>query len=147
MHKSIFKENWFQPHSHWVNDEVASTFKALYKIRETFNAEIMSDEPILYDVAISSTGELQQLLKVNDKHCLKGYLLRQKDGLYMLVVLASPRWRWYPGKYLLIPYNFRFCMQPANIRQDTSAIWEKLIKPTYRAHLFDEVSTPLIVPK
>ena len=34
-------------------------------------------------------------------------------------------------------------MEPANIRQDTSAIWKKLIKPTYRAHLFDEVSTPL----
>ena len=33
-------------------------------------------------------------------------------------------------------------MQPANVRQDTSAIWEKLIKPTYKAHLFDEVSTP-----
>jgi len=34
-------------------------------------------------------------------------------------------------------------MKPANIRQETSAIWEKLIKPTYRAHLFDEVSMPL----
>ena len=34
-------------------------------------------------------------------------------------------------------------MEPANIRQVTSAIWEKLIKPTYRALLFDEVSTPL----
>ena len=34
-------------------------------------------------------------------------------------------------------------MEPANIHQDTSAIWGKLIKPTYRAHLFDEVSTPL----
>ena len=34
-------------------------------------------------------------------------------------------------------------MEPANIRQDTSAVWDKLIKPTYRAHLFDEVSTPL----
>jgi len=34
-------------------------------------------------------------------------------------------------------------MQPANIRHDTSAIWEKLIKPTYSAHLFDEVSMPL----
>ena len=34
-------------------------------------------------------------------------------------------------------------MEPANIRPDTSAIWEKLIKPTYRAHLFDEVSMPL----
>ena len=37
-------------------------------------------------------------------------------------------------------------MEPANIRQDTSVIWEKLIKPTYRAHLFDEVSTPLRYP-
>ena len=48
-----------------------------------------------------------------------------------------------PGEHLLVPYGFRFSMQPPNIRQDTSAIWEKLIKPTYRAHLFDEVSTPL----
>ena len=48
------------------------------------------------------------------------------------------------GEYLLVPNYFRFCMKPANIRQDTySAIWEKLIKPTYRANLFDEVSTPL----
>ena len=61
----------------------------------------------------------------------------------MLVLLASPRWRWCPGEYLLVPYGFRLCMKPANIRLDTSAIWEKLIKPTYRAHLFDEVSTPL----
>ena len=60
----------------------------------------------------------------------------------MFILLASPRWRWCPGEYLLVPYGFRFCMQPANIRLDTSAIWEKL-KPTYRAHLFDEVSTPL----
>ena len=36
-------------------------------------------------------------------------------------------------------------MEPANIRQETSAIWEKLIQPAYRAHLFDEVSTPLII--
>jgi len=34
-------------------------------------------------------------------------------------------------------------MEPANIRQDNSTIWEKLIQPTYRAHLSDEVSTPL----
>ena len=34
-------------------------------------------------------------------------------------------------------------MEPANIHQDISAIWEKLIKPTYRAYIFDEVSTPL----
>ena len=61
---------------------------------------------------------------------LKAYLLRQKDGLYTLVSLASPRWPWCPGEYLLVPYGFRFCMQPSNIRQDTSAIWEKLIKPT-----------------
>ena len=59
----------------------------------------------------------------------------------MLVLLASPRWRWCPGEYFLIPYGFRFCMKPANIRQDTNAIWEKLIKPTYKAHLFDEIST------
>ena len=56
---------------------------------------------------------------------LKAYLhvLGEKDGLYMLV---SPRWRCCPGEYLLVPYGFRFCMQPANIRQDTSAIWENL---------------------
>ena len=34
-------------------------------------------------------------------------------------------------------------MEPENIQPDTSATWEKLIKPTYRAHLFDEVRTPL----
>ena len=78
-----------------------------------------------------------------DEH-LKAYLLRQKDGLYMLVLLASPRWRWCPGQYSLVPYGFRFCMQPSKMRQDTSSIREKLIKPTYRAHLFYEVSTPLI---
>ena len=61
---------------------------------------------------------------------VKGILLRQKDGLYMLVSLASSRWCGCPGEYLLVPYGFRFCMQLANIRQDTSAIWEKLIKPT-----------------
>ena len=72
-------------------------------------------------------------------------VLRQKDGLYMLVLLASPRWRWCPCEYLLVPYGFRFCMEPANFRLDTSAIWEKLIKPTYRSHLFDEVSTSLSV--
>ena len=36
---------------------------------------------------------------------LKAYLLRQKDGLYMLVLLASPRWRWCPGEYLLVAYR------------------------------------------
>ena len=61
----------------------------------------------------------------------------------MLVLLASPRWHWCPGEYLLVPYDFRLCMKPANIRQDTSAIWEKPIKPTYRAHHFGKVSTPL----
>ena len=52
----------------------------------------------------------------------------------MLVLLASPRWRWCPGEYLLVPYGFRFCMQLANICQDTSTIWEKPIKPTFRAY-------------
>ena len=70
-------------------------------------------------------------------------LIIAPNGLYMLVLIASPRWRWCLGEYLLVPYGFRFCMQPANIPQDNSTIWEKLIKPTYRAHLFDEVSTPL----
>ena len=29
----------------------------------------------------------------------------------MLVLLASPRWCWCPGEYLLtVPYGFRFCM-------------------------------------
>ena len=36
---------------------------------------------------------------------LKVYLLRQKEGLYMLVLLASPRWRWCPGEYLLVAYK------------------------------------------
>ena len=74
---------------------------------------------------------------------LKAYLLRQKDGLYMLVLLASPRWRWCPGEYLLVSYRIRNYMELVNIRQDTNAIWEKLIKRTHRAHLFDEVSMPL----
>ena len=75
---------------------------------------------------------------------LKAYLRHQKDGLYMLVLLASPRWSWCPGEYLLVSYRIWNHMEPANIHQDTSTIWEKLIKPIYmyRAHLFDEVSTP-----
>ena len=85
-----------------------------------------------------------EILKIHfhEKHSLKAYLLRQKDWLYMLVLLASPRWRWCPDEYLLVPYGFRFCMQRAYIRPETSDIWEKLIEPTYRVHLFDEVSTP-----
>ena len=85
-----------------------------------------------------------------DQHHIQGsnsrlnvYLLRQKDGLYMLVVLASPRWGWCPGKYLLVPFGFTFCLNQQIFRQDTSAIWEKLKKPTYRTHLCDEVSMPL----
>ena len=70
-------------------------------------------------------------------------LLCQKDGLYMLVLLASSRLRWCPSEYLLFPCGFRFCMKAANIRQDTSTTWEKLINP--RAHLFDKVSMPSTV--
>ena len=62
----------------------------------------------------------------------------------MLVLLASPRWLWFPGKYLLVSYSMIFCMEPEHIRQDISATWEKLIKPTYRAHLFHQVSCTLI---
>ena len=62
---------------------------------------------------------------------LKAYLLCQKEGLYMLVILASSRWCWCPGEYLPVSYRIWNHMEPANIRQDTSAIWEKLIKPTY----------------
>ena len=35
---------------------------------------------------------------------LKAYLLRQKVGP-MFVLLASPRWRWCPGKNLLVSYR------------------------------------------
>ena len=71
--------------------------------------------------------QLTSNLKSNETpDLLKAYKLRQKYGLYMLVLLASPRWRWCPGEYLLVSYVFRFCIKPANIRQDTSAIWEKL---------------------
>ena len=38
-------------------------------------------------------------------------------------------------------------MEPANIRPDSSAIWEKLLKLTYRSHLFDEISTPFKIIK
>ena len=77
---------------------------------------------------------------------LKAYLhvLRQKDGLYMLVLLASTIWHWCLGEYLLVSYSMMFCMKPANIRPETSPIWEKRIKPTYRAQLFHKVSMPLI---
>ena len=34
-------------------------------------------------------------------------------------------------------------MEPEYIRQDISATWEKLIKPTYSAHLFHQVSCTL----
>ena len=61
----------------------------------------------------------------------------------MLVLLASPRWLWYPGEYLLVSYSMIFCMEPEYIRQDISPTWEKLIKPTYRAHLFHQVSCTL----
>ena len=74
---------------------------------------------------------------------LKCNLLGEKDGLYMLVLSASPRWLWCPGEYLLVSYSMVFCMEPEYIRQDISATWEKLIKPTYRAHLFHQVSCTL----
>jgi len=77
--------------------------------------------------------------------CLKCNLLGEKDGLYLLVLLASPRWLWCPGEYLLVSYSMIFCMEPEYIRQDISATWEKLIKPTYRAHLFHQVSCTLIL--
>ena len=46
---------------------------------------------------------------------------------------------------LHIKRSVRAANQSTNIRQDTSAIWEKLIEPACRAHLFDEVSAPLII--
>ena len=61
----------------------------------------------------------------------------------MLVLLASPRWLWCSGEYLLVSYSMIFCMEPEYIRQDISATCEKLIKPTYRAHLFHQVSCTL----
>ena len=72
-------------------------------------------------------------------YSLKAYWLRQKGGSYMLVLLASPRWRWCPGEYSLVSLQHddslvscesRSVMKPANIRPETSGIWEKLIKPT-----------------
>jgi len=33
----------------------------------------------------------------------------------MLVLLASPRWRWCLGEYVLVSYNIIFCMEPENI--------------------------------
>ena len=38
-------------------------------------------------------------------HVFKAYLLSQKYGLYMLVLLASPRWRWSLQEYLLASYR------------------------------------------
>ena len=102
----------------------------------------MDDHAILwFAIPVANTTTANKLTSYRSHVYLKAYLLREKDGLYMLVLLASPRWRWCPGEYLLVPYGFRFCMQPANIRQDTSAT-----KPTYRAHLFDQVSTHLMLP-
>ena len=55
---------------------------------------------------------------------LKCNLLGEKIGLYMLVLLASPRWRWCLGEYILVPYRISCCMRcmkPTNIRPDTRA--------------------------
>ena len=52
--------------------------------------------------------------------CLKCNLPGEKDGLYMLVLLASPRWRWCLGD-ILVPYRISCCMKPTNIRPDTGA--------------------------
>ena len=43
---------------------------------------------------------------------LKFNLLGEKGGLYMLVLLASPRWRWCLGEYILVPYRKSCCMKP-----------------------------------
>ena len=72
---------------------------------------------------------------VSNNPPLKAVLRSSKDGLYMLVLLASPRWRWCPGEYFLVSNSMVFCIEPENIHPDTSATWEKLIKPTYRAHI------------
>ena len=61
----------------------------------------------------------------------------------MLVLLASPRWRWCLGEYILVPYRISCCMKPTNIRPDTRATYETLFKPTYGAHLFHQVSWTL----
>ena len=115
----------------------------LRAICDEHRKEIRNPYRIIRNVSIKVEKLHAPLLVLILMADLKVYLLHQKDGLYMLVVLASPGWRWCPGEYLLVTCGFRFCMKPANICQDTSTIWEKLIKPTYRAHLFDEVSTPL----
>ena len=58
------------------------------------------------------------------KHILFiGLLTSSKGGSYILVLLASPRWRWCPGEYSLVSNRISCCMKPANIRPDTSAIW------------------------
>ena len=96
---------------------------------------------------ISATWEklIKSTYRAHLFHQLKCNLLGEKDGLYMLVLLASPRWLWCPGEYLLVSYSMIFCMEPEYIRQDISATWEKLIKPTYRVHLFHPVSCTLSV--
>ena len=66
----------------------------------------------------------------------KGVLTSSKGWSYMLVLLPSTRWRWCPVEYLLVSYSMRVCMKPSNIHPHTSAIWEKLIKPTYRTRLW-----------
>ena len=55
---------------------------------------------------------------VDPKTEVPGVLVSSKRwALIMLVLLASPRWRWCPGGCLLVPYGFRFCMRPANVRR------------------------------
>ena len=50
----------------------------------------------------------------------KGVLTSSKGGSNMLVLLASPRWRWCPSEYLLVSNSTRFCMKPENIHTDTA---------------------------
>ncbi|XP_064623018.1 isoleucine--tRNA ligase, mitochondrial-like [Lineus longissimus] len=60
---SIFKEAWSEPDPDWFNPDIDDTFKSLLKIRDLFYKKIMSSEVVMFDVAISSSGRLSQLLK------------------------------------------------------------------------------------
>ena len=71
----------------------------------------------------------QQMLTKSQTYFFKMWVL------YVAFILASPRWCWCLGECLLVSYRISCCMKPANVRLDTSAIWERLIKPTYRTHL------------
>ena len=93
------------------------------------------DESLAHLVLLGTNLDQIMNTKLRIQIVIKGVLTLSKDGLYMMVLLASPRWRWCPGKYSLVSYSMIFCVEPENIHPDTSATWDKLMKPTYGAHL------------